>query len=98
MTAAEPKLFKREMVAAHAAPFTGSPSPIRRQKFRQPCARALVNHKPKRGKHGDAHQGYVHRTLDDLRNSQQAMTDYLLAQIEPKPGRGNVVLLKGHIA
>ena len=42
--------------------------------------------------------GYIHPDLDDLRHSQQLMTDYLLAQIEPKPGRGNVVLLKGHIA
>jgi hypothetical protein len=48
-----------------------------------------VNHKPKRGKHGDAHQGYVHVHIDDLRISQQRMTDYLLALIEPKPGNGN---------
>ena len=33
----------------------------------------------------DAHAGYIHPDLDDLRASQQLMTDYLLAQIEPKP-------------
>ncbi len=32
---------------------------------------------------------YIHPDLDDLRHSQQAMTDYLLAQIKPKPGKGN---------
>ena len=48
----------------------------------------LTNHKLKRVKN-DAHSGYIHPDLDDLRHSQQAMTDYLLAQIEPKPGKGN---------
>ena len=54
-------------------------------------ARALVNHKPKRAKHADAHQGYDHPDLDDLRKSQQAMTDYLLTQIGTLLGVGNVV-------
>jgi hypothetical protein len=36
----------------------------------------------------DAHSGYIHPDIDDLRASQQAMTDYLLAQIKPKPGKG----------
>jgi integrase len=61
--------------------------------------RALTNHAPKRG---DAHAGYIHPDLDDLRTSQQAMTDYLLAQISPKPGKGkksgdNVVQFKQQV-
>ena len=60
---------------------------------------ALTNHKPRRSKNGDAHAGYIHPDLDDLRESQQRMTDYLLEQIKPKPGRGkrrsdNVVAFK----
>ena len=47
----------------------------------------LTNHKLKRVRN-DAHAGYIHADLDDLRHSQQAMTDYLLAQIKPKPGKG----------
>ena len=54
--------------------------------------RALTNHKRKRG---DAHAGYIHLHMDDLRVSQQRMTDYLRALVEPNPGqRGNVVLLR----
>jgi hypothetical protein len=58
---------------------------------------ALTNHKPRRSKNGDA--GYIHPDLDDLRASQQRMTDYLLAQIKPKPigGKkrsGNVIEFK----
>lgn len=50
--------------------------------------RALTNHKPKRSKHNDAHAGYIHPDLDDLLQSQNAMTKYLLAQIKPKPVKG----------
>lgn len=50
--------------------------------------RALCNHKAKRAKSNDAHEGYIHVDIDDLRESQQRMTDYLLAQIKPKPGKG----------
>jgi integrase len=50
--------------------------------------RALTNHKPKRSKNGDAHAGYIHPDLDDLRESQQRMTNYMLAQIKPKPSKG----------
>jgi integrase len=60
--------------------------------------RALTNHRPKRAKHTDAHAGYIHADIDDLRHSQQLMTDYLLAQLKPTPGRGKVVPLKRHIA
>jgi integrase len=64
--------------------------------------RALTNHKPKRA-NGDAHAGYIHPDISDLRASQQAITDYLLAQIEPKPGRGkksgdNVVKFQQRVA
>ena len=58
-------------------------------------ARALTNHKRRRD---DAHAGYIHLHLDDLRVSQQRMTDYLRGQVEPKPGkRGNVVPLQDRI-
>jgi hypothetical protein len=50
-------------------------------------ARALVDHRPKRAKSNDAHAGYIHLDIDDLRQSQQRMTDYLLTQIAPKPGK-----------
>ena len=97
LTASEPKLFKQ-----HWSPHTLRHSWItiadQKVKISDSHQRALTNHKPKRAKNGDAHAGYIHPDLDDLLASQQLMTDYLLAQIEPKPGRGNVVLLKGHIA
>ena len=50
--------------------------------------RALTNHKPRLSNNGDPHAGYIHPDLDDLRVSQQLMTDYLLAQINPLPGKG----------
>ena len=97
LTAAEPKLFS-EKWSPHVLRHSWITIADQRAKIPDSHARALVNHKPKRGKHGDAHQGYVHVHIDDLRISQQRMADYLLALIEPKPGKGNVVLLKGHIA
>ena len=76
----------------------GSPSPIRRSRSPTATSALLTNHKLKRVKNGDAHAGYIHPDLDDLRHSQQSMTDYLLAQIKPTPDRGKVVPLKRHIA
>ena len=89
LTAAEPKLFTAELVAAYAAASAGSPLADQKVKISDSHQRMLTNHKPKRAKNGDAHSGYIHPDLDDLRHSQQAMTDYLLAQIKPtKPGKG----------
>jgi integrase len=74
------------------------------QKLRLPDShqRALTNHKPKRARNGDAHAGYIHPDLDDLRESQQRITDYLLTQIAP-PSNGkkrddNVVRLRREVA
>ena len=94
LTASEPKLFKQ-----HWSPHTLRHSWItiadQKVKISDSHQRALTNHKPKRAKHSDAHAGYIHPDIDDLRHSQQAMTDYLLAQIKPKPGRGKVVPSSG---
>jgi integrase len=101
LTAAEPKLFKQ-----HWSPHTLRHSWItvadQKVKISDSHQRMLTNHKLKRAKN-DAHSGYIHPDLDDLRHSQQAMTDYLLAQIEPKPGKGkkhsdNVVSFKKQVA
>ena len=97
MTAAEPKLFA-EKWSPHTLRHSWITLADQKAKISDSHARALMNHKPKRGKNGDAHQGYVHVHLMICASHSSAMTDYLLAQIEPKPGRGNVVLLKGHIA
>lgn len=87
LIASEPKLF-----AEHWSPHTLRHSWItnadQKVKISDSHQRALTNHKPRRTKNGDAHAGYIHPDLDDLRESQQAMTDYLLAQIKPKPGKG----------
>jgi integrase len=47
--------------------------------------RALTNHKPKRSKNGDAHAGYIHPDIEDIRKSQQRMTNHIRQLIEPKP-------------
>ena len=87
LTAAEPKLFTQ-----HWSPHTLRHSWItiadQKVKISDAHQRTLTNHKPKRAKNGDSHAGYIHPDLDDLRVSQQAMTDYLLAQIKPTPGKG----------
>jgi integrase len=60
-------------------------------------ARLLVNHVV--GK-GDAHVGYIHADLEDLRRSQEMMSDYLLTMMKPKlvkskkRSKGNVVPFK----
>jgi integrase len=102
LTAAEPKLFKQ-----HWSPHTLRHSWItiadQKVKISDSHQRALTNHKPKRAKNGDAHAGYIHPDLDDLRISQQAMTDFLLAQIKPAPDKGkkrsdNVVKFQRQVA
>ena len=45
-------------------------------------SRLLANHVVP--KSGDAHKGYIHPDLDDLRKSQQKMTKFLLGAIHPK--------------
>jgi integrase len=86
LIASEAKLF-----AEHWSPHTLRHSWITNadQKIRisDTHQRALTNHKPRRSNNGDAHAGYIHPDLDDLRVSQQRMTDYLLTQIKPKPGK-----------
>ena len=87
LTASEPKLFAETLVAAHAAAFMDHHRRSEGQDLRR-HQRALTNHKPKRAKNGDAHAGYIHPDLDDLRASQQPMTDYLLAQIRAEARQG----------
>jgi len=48
----------------------------------------LTNHKIRFSINGDVHEGYNHPDLDDLRVSQQAMTDFILSKINPKPTKG----------
>jgi len=52
----------------------------------------LVNHAALKT---DAHSGYNHPSIDDLRRSQQAVTDYLKAAVEPQDTPDNVVALHG---
>jgi hypothetical protein len=87
LTATEPKLFKQHW-SPHTLRHSWITNADQKVKISDTHQRALTNHKPKRAKNGDAHAGYIHPDLDDLRESQQLMTDYLLAQIKPKPGRG----------
>jgi hypothetical protein len=86
LTSAEPKLFKQ-----HWSPHTLRHSWItladQKVKISDSHQRMLTNHKLKRVRN-DAHAGYIHPDLDDLRHSQQLMTDYLLTQITPKPDKG----------
>jgi integrase len=48
----------------------------------------LTNHKIRFSINGDVHEGYNHPDLDDLRKSQQAMTDYILTKIHTTPTKG----------
>jgi integrase len=85
----EPKLTRQE-TKLFATPW--SPHTLRHtwitiseNKIAMPAShsRLLVNHAVPRSR--DAHSGYIHPDVEDLRRSQQAMTDYLLAAISPKP-------------
>jgi hypothetical protein len=84
LIASEPKLF-----AQHWSPHTLRHSWItnadQKIKISDAHQRALTNHKPRRTKNGDPHAGYIHPDLDDLRESQRRMTDYLLARIKQTP-------------
>jgi integrase len=86
LTAIEPKLFKQHW-SPHTLRHSWITTADQKVKISDVHQRALTNHKPKRAKSNDAHAGYIHPDLDDLRESQQRMTDYLLAQIKPKPGK-----------
>jgi len=54
-------------------------------------SRLLANHAVPKSR--DAHLGYIHPDLEDLRRSQQMMSDFLTTAIKPKPV-GNVVRLR----
>jgi integrase len=90
LTPAEAKLFA-EKWSPHTLRHSWVTVADQKVKISDSHARALVNHKPKRAKHSDSHAGYIHLDLEDLRHSQQLMTDYLVAQLKPKSGRDNVV-------
>jgi integrase len=81
LSKAEAKLFKQHW-SPHTLRHSWITTADQKVKISDSHQRALTNHKPKRTKNGDAHAGYIHPDLDDLRPSQQAMTDYLLAQIK----------------
>ncbi|SFJ53176.1 integrase family protein [Bradyrhizobium sp. Gha] len=91
----EPKLFKQRW-SPHVLRHSWITAADQKVKISDAHQRALTNHKPKRTKNNDAHAGYIHPDLNDLRNSQQTMTDYLLAQINAsrpaKSGKMNNVV------
>jgi len=87
LTATEPKLFTQHW-SPHTLRHSWITNADQKVKISDAHQRALTNHKPRRTKNGDAHAGYIHPDLDDLRESQQRMRDYLREQIKPKPGRG----------
>jgi integrase len=57
-------------------------------------ARLLVNHTLPAS--GDAHAGYNHPDQDDLRRSQQAMTDFLKAAICAEQQREEINVVQIH--
>ncbi|MHC2578736.1 inhibitor of KinA sporulation pathway (predicted exonuclease) [Bradyrhizobium diazoefficiens] len=102
MNANEAKLFSQ-----HWSPHTLRHSWItisdQKVKISDVHQRLLTNHKLKKATSGDSHSGYIHPDIDDLRESQKLMTEYLLAQIKPKPGKakqrsGNVYEFKKNTA
>jgi integrase len=88
----EPKLFA-ETWSPHTLRHTWISIAENKAKVPPLHARLLVNHAV--AKSNDAHAGYVHADLADLRKSQARMSAYLLKAIRPKPmrARGNVVPL-----
>jgi integrase len=82
LTEAEPKLFTQHW-SPHTLRHSWITNSDQKVKITDAHQRALTNHKLKRAKNGDSHAGYIHPDIDDLRVSQQRMTDYLLAQIQP---------------
>lgn len=94
----EIKLFEKTPWTAHTLRHTWNTVSQNRVKMPRAHSVLLQNHKELFAINGDAHEGYNHPDLADLRQSQQKMTKYLLSQIAPKPGnvraRGNVVQFK----
>lgn len=86
LNASEDKLFT-EYWTPHTLRHSWITNADQKVKISDVHQRLLTNHKLKKASNGDSHAGYIHPDLDDLRESQQRMTDYLLAQIKPKPGR-----------
>jgi integrase len=87
LTAAEPKFFKQHW-SPHTLRHSWITNADQKVKISDAHQRLLTNHALKRAKTGDAHSGYIHPDLDDLRKSQQRMTDFILAKINPKPTKG----------
>jgi integrase len=87
LTAAEPKLFN-EHWSPHTLRHSWITNSDQKVKISDIHQRLLTNHKLKKAKNGDSHSGYIHPDLDDLRKSQQRMTDFILAKISPKPTKG----------
>jgi integrase len=87
LTAAEPKFFKQHW-SPHTLRHSWITNADQKVKISDSHQRLLTNHALKRAKTGDAHSGYIHPDLDDLRKSQQRMTDFILAKIDPKPTKG----------
>jgi len=84
LTATEPKLFKQHW-SPHTLRHSWITTADQKVKISDAHQRALTNHKPRRSNSGDSHSGYIHPDVEDLRESQQRMTDYLLTQVEPAP-------------
>ena len=98
----EPKLHEKE---AKLFPYPWSPHTLRHSyisisenKISMPSthSRLLTNHAVPKSR--DAHVGYIHPDLEDLRKSQTMMSKFLLGKIKPKAKkekpRDNVVYLK----
>jgi integrase len=87
----EPKLFAEEW-SPHTLRHTWISIAENKAKIPLLHARLLVNHAL--AKSNDAHVGYIHADLADLRKSQNRMSAYLLKAIRPKPAkaRGNNVM------
>jgi integrase len=86
LTAAEPKLFSQHW-SPHTLRHSWITNADQKVKISDAHQRLLTNHALKRVKN-DAHAGYIHPDLDDLRESQQRMTDFILGKINPKPTKG----------
>jgi integrase len=90
LSAAERKLFAEEWTP-HTLRHTWITASAFKVQIPELHSRLLVNHAI--AKKRDAHAGYLHADLDDMRQSQQRMSAYMLAAVMPRGG-GNVVKLK----
>jgi integrase len=93
LTEAEPKLFTQHW-SPHTLRHSWITNSDQKVKISDSHQRALTNHRMKRVKNRDSHAGYIHPDIDDLRVSQQAMTDYLFAQIKLPKRHHNGVIAK----